>query len=375
MIWGPRPRPISTATVLSWSRRNGRTAGHFEGVLAGPKTPVWSCSCGLDGNWASRIKCRGCGGAAPRSITDKAYAAANSQPSWKAPKPAWGAWAKGSPTVSASARIKQLEDELCKLRGSEESTCRDVMPDSDAEMDKLRAEIRRLEGISGAEELLQQKRDKVRVLQEDRQSAQPLHKQLREIQNKLDRKERALRRREESELPNLRKLLEEAQSNLAKAEIEANDLQKEVAELKAKKERAVASQASDGHNVSDSKDAAWTRTEELLQGFWAVCADGAFQEQLQKLQDELQQLKPSPEVAATPARLPVEVAAAELDFDMEDDTALDGMLATLMETKSGEYPGASGPGSERVFDAKLRFKQQFKEHAAGLVRKRAKGGR
>ena len=45
-------------------------------VLAGPKSPCWSCSCGIDGNWASRATCRNCWKLAPQRIADAARAAA-----------------------------------------------------------------------------------------------------------------------------------------------------------------------------------------------------------------------------------------------------------------------------------------------------------
>ena len=45
-------------------------------VLAGPKSPRWTCSCGMDGNWASRTTCRNCWEPAPQRIVDAARAAA-----------------------------------------------------------------------------------------------------------------------------------------------------------------------------------------------------------------------------------------------------------------------------------------------------------
>jgi hypothetical protein len=34
-------------------------------VLAGPRKPMWTCSCGKEGNFASRISCYECGKAPP----------------------------------------------------------------------------------------------------------------------------------------------------------------------------------------------------------------------------------------------------------------------------------------------------------------------
>ena len=39
-------------------------------VLAGPKSPFWSCSCGMDGNCASRVCCRKCEKPAPQRIAN-----------------------------------------------------------------------------------------------------------------------------------------------------------------------------------------------------------------------------------------------------------------------------------------------------------------
>ena len=44
-------------------------------VLAGPKSPLWSCSCDTDGKWASRICCRESGKSAPQRIANAARAA------------------------------------------------------------------------------------------------------------------------------------------------------------------------------------------------------------------------------------------------------------------------------------------------------------
>ena len=34
-------------------------------VLAGPRKPTWTCSCGKEGNWASRVSCYECGKSPP----------------------------------------------------------------------------------------------------------------------------------------------------------------------------------------------------------------------------------------------------------------------------------------------------------------------
>ena len=78
-------------------------------ALFGPKTPVWGCSCGESANWASRIKCKACGKAAPQTIADKAKAASKraqaAPPEPTARRPA----AEGKDWFLVLERIKKLE--------------------------------------------------------------------------------------------------------------------------------------------------------------------------------------------------------------------------------------------------------------------------
>ena len=78
-------------------------------ALFGPKTPVWGCSCGESANWASRIKCKACGKAAPQTIADKAKAASKraqaAPPEPTARRPA----AEGKDWFLVLERFKKLE--------------------------------------------------------------------------------------------------------------------------------------------------------------------------------------------------------------------------------------------------------------------------
>ena len=94
-------------------------------VLPGPHAPAWSCNCGQDGNWACRIVCRACGKSAPRSIADKARAAAQQNPVPSVPRQPQGSWAKGPPKQGdkqAAAEIRQVEDEIRALRADKEKS-------------------------------------------------------------------------------------------------------------------------------------------------------------------------------------------------------------------------------------------------------------
>ena len=54
--------------------------------MQGPRAPAWACHCGFGANWACRIRCRDCGRQAPRSILDKATAAARAAASVEPPR-------------------------------------------------------------------------------------------------------------------------------------------------------------------------------------------------------------------------------------------------------------------------------------------------
>ena len=216
---------------------------------------------------------------------------------------------------------------------------------------------------------MQEKRSRVKCLQDERQAARPLHQQLRDIQTKLDKKEKTLQRRKDSELPDLRMRLEEAQANLSKGETEVKKLKDEIAELRARKEQALASQAVDAQEPPTDRGKGWKRAEEVLQGLRVLCAEGQLQEQFQKLQQEFDSLKPLPSSAAQPATAPAPEDVMDLDAD--EESALDKLVATVIGTKADEKSSEDGVAANEVgSDTKKRLKEQLKSHTAGLVRKR-----
>ena len=91
--------PLPVASWLQMDRKNPYELAAE--VLEGPRKPEWSCPhCYTDSNWASRIVCR-CGKGAPRSVSDKAKAAAkaaadtNGKGGGKGGKGGDGRWASG----------------------------------------------------------------------------------------------------------------------------------------------------------------------------------------------------------------------------------------------------------------------------------------
>ena len=102
--------------------RDGNRNGNRD-VLRGPKSPSWGCNCGELGNWASRVRCRGCGVDAPariRTAAQKAEQAAKITPNGSIQPPPRGAWAMGAPgngrVLQLEARNKSLQAENKKLR-------------------------------------------------------------------------------------------------------------------------------------------------------------------------------------------------------------------------------------------------------------------
>ena len=61
-------------------------------------------------------------------------------------------------------------------------------------MDKLRGEIERLEGVSGAESLLADKKQQLEALRQANQAKKPLHRRLQMAETLVDKKRKALER-------------------------------------------------------------------------------------------------------------------------------------------------------------------------------------
>jgi len=87
-------------------------AGTWSGrdVLPGPKKPTWACACGADGNWACRVRCRGCSKAAPQRIRQAAEKEAKAQQAGEKPARASGgrppaARPVGQPNVQTLMRM------------------------------------------------------------------------------------------------------------------------------------------------------------------------------------------------------------------------------------------------------------------------------
>ena len=107
-------------------------------VLCGPKSPSWSCGCGQSGNFASRVRCRGCKRDAPariRTAAEKAHKRDAFAPPVSSHAPPRGAWKDGAPGDDRlrrlEARLKSLEAENKSLRSTGEDSTPDEMDEND----------------------------------------------------------------------------------------------------------------------------------------------------------------------------------------------------------------------------------------------------
>ena len=97
-------------------------------VLYGPKTPVWGCSCGESTNWASWVKCKACGKAAPQTIIDKAKAASK-RAQVNAPEPTVRRpVAEGKDWSQVIERLKKLEKGAFHSKQADTRACAPSAP-------------------------------------------------------------------------------------------------------------------------------------------------------------------------------------------------------------------------------------------------------
>ncbi len=353
----------------SSSTRNGASSGD---VLPGPKSPTWCCSCGTEGNWASRVVCRGCRKGAPQSYADRARAAAKKCPSPSAPKPARGQWARGPPGDAErrkqDARIKQLEADIRKLRATKHAEDGGNVADTDKEakdeaeaISKLRAEIKALEGITDTETCLEDKREKLKALQQEKQASKPLHLQLRDIQARIDRKERNLKHRNEVDLPQLLKTAEQAQQAHATAVQETLELEAEIAELREQKQQAVAAEKSASGRLPSAGPqgedfaTAFGRLATVLEALPRAYHSGNMESAYDGIMENLRGIAAfDPRTADPGAAAGAEVAASEDEDDVFPDnwTAPDSQ-PDIVADHVRKYPDVSGLGADEA-DQRIR---------------------
>ena len=149
------------------------------------------------------------------------------------------------------AELARLKEQLRKrgdTAGGEDASTEqeEAKEDIEAELEQLKAHVKALEKIPGAEVVLAEKQAELEAAVQKRQAARPVRQRLRGLQSKLDRKEKTLKKRQDTELPILRNAVEAAQQALSQAENEIQDLEAGVAELRTQRDKLRALEPAEG---------------------------------------------------------------------------------------------------------------------------------
>eukprot|EP00972_Heterocapsa_arctica_P029533 4351977-Heterocapsa_arctica.AAC.1 len=111
-------------------------------------TASWGCQCGTDDNYSTRTSCRGCGRRAPTKFVEKVAAAGTkeySQPTWSQ-----GRSSNKEDSLQKTfdkAKKTILEFEKASGKAKQEAAPVNLHCTNDAEIDRLRSEIEKLQGL------------------------------------------------------------------------------------------------------------------------------------------------------------------------------------------------------------------------------------
>ena len=180
--------------------------------------------CGLDGNWACRLQCRGCGSRAPRS---GATAKGPSAP----PKAAAAAASKRERELQAKVAVLQAQVAAAKPAPPAEEP---KAKGEDVAITNLRADIAKLEAAAHLlpEGLLDGKKVELDQLLQAKRAGRPLDARLREVQETVARRQKALEK-QRAAVAVLKGQLEEVAKKLHEAEAEESALAGKLAEIEA----------------------------------------------------------------------------------------------------------------------------------------------
>jgi len=324
---GPRQPPLDGAWATPGRGKPAKLGGSGSGgggggsaaagepvVLPGPKTPLWSCGrCGTDGNWASRLQCRGCRNPAPQSTIVKARAAASAaRADTAARKPAAGGKDKGEAGMlreelrKARDENRKLQQRVAKLAGEEEGSGKDIGKDKveadeadGALLSQLREDIAALEKMAGAEALLASKRKQLDDALVAKRAAKPVDGQIRDVEFALDRRRKA-RQKKEAVAKDLRDQAKALEAKAQEAEAEQAVIEKDIAELEIKRNelyrRKVPGSMQSSAAASSSPAAAEAAKESLAKlvaalGPQATCLDEAAKAALSALEQAVKKLE------------------------------------------------------------------------------------
>ena len=303
------------------------------------------------------MACRECHARAPVTVIQaakRAAAAAARQPATASPPAPRGVWADRQPESPLAKQLAAVRKELAELKGVKsaadnmETGAPDQADGDVAAVEKLKKDIQALESIDGAEEILLKKQEQLAALVHERKASRPFHQQLRDVQARIDRKEKACKRRREDELPKLQQAAREAQAAADRAAADLEKLEAEVTSAKLERDQIIAAQAQvpagthHGDPAQHSPDALLSNISAMLPGGVAVPAGNA--EKLQLVGNMLRELlsscgsAASGAAAATHAVEQLDAGAAGTTWPDLSDAAPPGSVSPLPRPAHGGPP-------------------------------------
>ena len=257
-----------------------------------------------------------------------------------------------------------MEEEVKRLRAAANGPTSQADTDKGGEkgddVEKLRCEIQALKSIDGADELRNRKEEELRKLQAERQAARPIHQQLRDVEAKLERKSNALSKKKLE--------VTEAQQALDKATQDVLSLETEIAALKADKGRLGAAGAA--AEAPGNQQRAETLLQEIAGG---KRGDEGYDVKVQELSNLVK--------AVVPSQPPPPQQEVPMEFDDEEEKALDALLDEAIQTHEASkdddrQPSANSQGSGgtawSLVERRRKLKDKIQQQASGMVRKRLK---
>ena len=207
-------------------------------VLAGPTTPHWACFCGTGWNYASRIKCRGCGRDAPQRICNSAREAAkraSTKPAFDRPRGAGGAWSKGPPNHQSELDKLRAENAELRRAGKNEKVEEETTPAEDADegtdIEELIGAVAKLEKAVGpSHPLVTAARTELEVARRKRDEARPARYKISALRKKMHARNKAAEAAEKK-VGDLREAAKNAEAAVTEGIRLRNALATEVAEI------------------------------------------------------------------------------------------------------------------------------------------------
>ena len=212
-----------------------------------------------------RVQCRGCGRRAPTKVQDRG-----------------GGERRGADAQHPTEREKVLRRELDKarkvikdmqgvakgqdasgaidagVRGEKEEAC--DFKKVDDQIERIRVEIKNLEGLQDCAEQVASRKARIEQLQKEKAAARPVHQQLRDAQGRCERRQKMLKKKLEEDIPRLEEAARKAQEALGEAREEAAGMAVEVKDLQEEVRRiAEVPKAGSAKETSEQRATAWAQ--------------------------------------------------------------------------------------------------------------------